>query len=69
MTYAAKHGKVFHIWWHPHNFGGNIDENMKILEKIAKHYQKLYQKHGFECRTMKEVREYCDENRYFGEER
>ena len=69
MTYAAKHGKVFHIWWHPHNFGGRIEENMKILEKIALHYQMLHQKYGFECRTMKEVREYCDENRYFGEER
>ena len=24
MTHAAKKGLVYHLWWHPHNFGINI---------------------------------------------
>ena len=25
MTYAAKNDKLFHLWWHPHNFGNDIE--------------------------------------------
>jgi len=28
MTAAAKADGVFHLWWHPHNFVVNIEENM-----------------------------------------
>ncbi len=34
MEFAAKHGKLFHLWWHPHNFGTNQAENLEFLEKI-----------------------------------
>ncbi|MDT7830197.1 polysaccharide deacetylase family protein [Pricia sp. S334] len=55
MTYAAKNKKVYHLWWHPHNFGGHQEENFKILNKILGHYDKLNSKYGFESATMGEI--------------
>lgn len=52
MTYAAKTGQVFHIWWHPHNFGVNKSNNMKFIKKILVHYSFLNSKYGFESVTM-----------------
>jgi len=55
MTYAAKNNKVYHLWWHPHNFGVHQDENFKILNKILDHYNELKSKYGFESATMGEI--------------
>lgn len=55
MTKAAKNGKVFHLWWHPHNFGSNMDQNILMLKKILQHYCKLREKYEFENLTMSEV--------------
>tara|TARA_B100000809_G_scaffold111195_1_gene109784 strand:+ start:3318 stop:4286 length:969 start_codon:yes stop_codon:yes gene_type:complete len=41
MNYAAKNGLVYHLWWHPHNFGKNTERNFKILNQILIHYSKL----------------------------
>ncbi len=55
MTYAAKNNKVYHLWWHPHNFGVHQEENFKILNKILDHYVELKSKYGFESSTMGEI--------------
>ena len=55
MTYAAKNAKVFHLWWHPHNFGKDIDENILFLTKILKLVAKLNKEHGFKSLTMEEA--------------
>jgi hypothetical protein len=55
MTYAAKNGEVFHLWWHPHNFGVNKMENLDFLMKILKHYKYLNQKYEFQNVTMNEL--------------
>ena len=52
MTHAAMNGKVFHLWWHPHNFGKDIQENLNFLRSILEHQQTLYKIYGFESRTM-----------------
>lgn len=52
MTYAAKNKKVFHLWWHPHNFGVNQKENFNFLNKILGHYTFLNTNFGFESLTM-----------------
>lgn len=52
MRKAAKENKLYHLWWHPHNFGTNIDENFNNLEKIFKEYVKLNQTHNFSSETM-----------------
>jgi hypothetical protein len=52
MTHAAKHNEMFHLWWHPHNFGTQMEENFKNLEDIFKTYKKLNETHDFESETM-----------------
>ncbi|WP_027003772.1 polysaccharide deacetylase family protein [Hugenholtzia roseola] len=55
MTYAAQQGKIYHLWWHPHNFGINIERNFSFLDKILMHYQTLKTKYDFESITMNEL--------------
>jgi peptidoglycan/xylan/chitin deacetylase (PgdA/CDA1 family) len=52
MSLAAKKNKVFHLWWHPHNFGINQKENLSFLNEILKHYSVLKNKYGFQSITM-----------------
>jgi hypothetical protein len=55
MTYAAKNNEIYHLWWHPHNFGVDTSENMKNLTSLLKHYQFLHSKYGFTSLTMQEA--------------
>ena len=55
MDHAAQHGKIFHLWWHPHNFGIHLEENMAFLERILRHYELLRERHGFTSKTMADV--------------
>lgn len=55
MKYAAKHHKVFHLWWHPHNFGENLEDNLKNLKMLLACYEELNTKYGFQSVTMGEL--------------
>ncbi|MEI9956293.1 MAG: polysaccharide deacetylase family protein [Ferruginibacter sp.] len=55
MTRAAKKNEMYHLWWHPHNFGTNITENFANLTIILDHYKKLQKKYGFANYTMSEA--------------
>jgi peptidoglycan/xylan/chitin deacetylase (PgdA/CDA1 family) len=55
MTYAARNGLTYHLWWHPHNFGINIKENLAFLEKILLHYEVLAKKYGFRSVSMQQL--------------
>jgi|SRR5271166_89420 len=57
MNAAAKSNKTFHLWWHPHNFGVNLEENMAVLTRIAKHYANINRETGWSSLTMAEVAE------------
>lgn len=57
MTYAAKNSEVFHLWWHPHNFGINRDENLNVLTIILQHYSYLNKTYGMKSLSMEEVSE------------
>lgn len=55
MTHAAKQGELYHLWWHPHNFGANTDENFAVLEQILQHFVECNEKHGMKSLTMAEA--------------
>ena len=55
MTFAAKHKLTYHLWWHPHNFGINLQQNLAFLEKILNHYQELSKKYGFRSVSMQQL--------------
>nr|WP_321234808.1 polysaccharide deacetylase family protein [uncultured Psychroserpens sp.] len=52
MTYAAKRKEVYHLWWHPHNFGAHMDKNFENLETIFKTYESLNKTYNFQSETM-----------------
>jgi hypothetical protein len=55
MTHAAKNNLMYHLWWHPHNFGVAQDENFAFLKKILDHYLYLNKKYAFTSYTMTEL--------------
>jgi len=55
MTHAAKNNELFHLWWHPHNFGKDIPNNIIFLNNILEHYNMLQVKYGMKSLNMKEV--------------
>jgi len=55
MEHAAIQGYGYHLWWHPENFGKNIDRNINSLELILKFYCALNQKYGMKSLSMSEV--------------
>ena len=55
LDYAANRGQAYHLWWHPHNFGRQLPENLAFLEKILAHFAKLRQSQGMESLNMGEL--------------
>jgi len=55
MSFAAKNGLVYHLWWHPHNFGAHMDKNFELLHEILEHYKMLNAKYGFKSVTMADM--------------
>ena len=63
MTYAAKHNEIFHLWWHPHNFGTHRKENMSNLHDLIAHYNILKETYGMRSRNMREIASAIDATR------
>lgn len=57
MKYAAMHHRVFHMWWHPHNFGINRKENFRNLVEILEYYEVLKKRYGMRSLNMGELGE------------
>jgi len=55
MTMAAKKGEMYHLWWHPHNFGIHIEENINNLTVLLDHFCFLKKQYGFNNLTMSEA--------------
>ncbi|HEV8286809.1 MAG TPA: hypothetical protein VGQ09_21010 [Chitinophagaceae bacterium] len=55
MGFAAQRRQLYHLWWHPHNFGKNLMENITFLKRILDHYQFLKEKHFFSSLNMFEL--------------
>lgn len=54
MIHAAKTGELYHLWWHPHNFGANMEENLSFLEKVLKTYKDCHDRYEMQSLTMNE---------------
>ena len=55
IKFAGKHGLIYHLWWHPHNFGKYMDENFKFLEQVLKYYHQLNREGKIESQNMLEI--------------
>ena len=55
LTRAAKQGTIYHLWWHPHNFGGDPDYSLAFLERVLKHFRHLADTRGMRSASMLEI--------------
>jgi hypothetical protein len=55
LTRCAKSGGIFHLWWHPHNFGDNLEQNICQLEEILRHFNSLRERYKLESFTMNDI--------------
>ena len=54
LTYAARWGLTFHLWWHPHNFGKHLKRNIGMLRRILDHFQNLREAYDMQSDNMAE---------------
>jgi peptidoglycan/xylan/chitin deacetylase (PgdA/CDA1 family) len=52
---AAQNKAIFHLWWHPHNFGKETEANLKNLEKILQEFARMREKFGMTSKKMGEI--------------
>jgi hypothetical protein len=69
MSAAARDGLVFHLWWHPHNFGVHLDQNLAMLGEILLHYRSLADRYGMQSRCMGDFADPAPRRHYAGFQR
>jgi peptidoglycan/xylan/chitin deacetylase (PgdA/CDA1 family) len=52
---AARRRRIFHLWWHPHNFAGNPEANFAFLEELLDEFEDLADKEAMESLSMRDV--------------
>lgn len=52
---AALAKEIVHLWWHPHNFGTYIDENIAWLRDILHIFARYRERHGLCSLSMGDV--------------
>jgi len=52
METAARRRRLFHLWWHPHNFGVGLQENLTFLRAILDCFRRLQDRYGMRSMTM-----------------
>lgn len=57
LEYAAKNNQIFHLWWHPHNFGVNLEENLNFLRRIFYFFHEMQKRHEMQSLSMYQAAE------------
>lgn len=55
MEAAAKLGDVYHLWWHPHNFGRNTARNLARLDVILQAFRRCRDRYGMTSHSMMDL--------------
>jgi peptidoglycan/xylan/chitin deacetylase (PgdA/CDA1 family) len=55
LKLAALEDAVFHLWFHPHNFGIHLEENLSFLEAILKAFASARERYGMRSLSMSAV--------------
>jgi hypothetical protein len=55
LSRAAEDALIYHLWWHPHNFGADPEHYLKFLERVLEHFRHLTQTQGMRSATMLEI--------------
>ena len=60
MRAAARNRQIYHLWWHPHNFGSHINESIEFISGIFSEFRVLRDKFGFRSMSMSEIADAAD---------
>jgi hypothetical protein len=52
---AARQGRIFHLWWHPHNFSQHQSENLGLLAGLLDDFERLRTSDGMCSLSMGDV--------------
>jgi peptidoglycan/xylan/chitin deacetylase (PgdA/CDA1 family) len=52
---AAERRELFHLWWHPHNFGAHVEENLRVLRGVLTEFDRCRARWGMESLSMASV--------------
>jgi peptidoglycan/xylan/chitin deacetylase (PgdA/CDA1 family) len=52
---AARSGRIFHLWWHPHNFTKYPKQNFELLNLLIDEFEDQAKKEGMESLSMGDV--------------
>jgi len=52
---AARRGRIFHLWWHPHNFARHPDQSFAFLNRLLDEFDQLADREGMRSLTMRDV--------------
>jgi len=52
---AARRGRIFHLWWHPHNFVRDRTENFDRLNRLLDEFGSLARSDGLRSMSMCDV--------------
>jgi hypothetical protein len=55
VKFAALEDAIFHLWFHPHNFGIHLEENLKVLEAILQTFAFARERYGMRSLSMNAV--------------
>ena len=55
MRDAARRGRIFHLWWHPHNFTRHPTESFAFLGRLLDEFDALAGAEGMRSLTMHDV--------------
>ena len=54
---AARRGRIFHLWWHPHNFSRHPQQSFTLLNKFLDEFDRLARTDGMHSLSMRDVSE------------
>lgn len=52
LHFAARAGRIFHLWWHPHNMGVHQQENLDFLRRVLIEFAACRERHGMRSLSM-----------------
>jgi peptidoglycan/xylan/chitin deacetylase (PgdA/CDA1 family) len=52
---AAVAREILHLYWHPHNFGVHLEENIAMLRAILENFARYRESHGMRSLSMGDV--------------
>lgn len=55
LKLAAMEDAIFHLWFHPHNFGIHLEQNLQVLEAILQAFAFARERYGMRSLSMNAV--------------